>query len=83
VSLDGIGSERVINRNKSTWGKIFTGSKLVSFLISFLIRCIQTDLFSRPERWANIPDDAASVPGLGACANIMSFVGGPRACIGY
>jgi len=35
----------------------------------------------RPERWANIPDVAASVPGV--WANLMTFVGGPRACIGY
>jgi len=34
-----------------------------------------------PERWANIPDAAASVPGV--WSNLMTFIGGPRACIGY
>jgi len=34
-----------------------------------------------PERWANIPDAAASVPGI--WANLMTFFGGPRACIGF
>ncbi|KAF8816768.1 cytochrome P450 [Phlegmacium glaucopus] len=35
----------------------------------------------KPERWVNIPDAAASVPGV--WANMMTFIGGPRACIGY
>ncbi|KAF8802406.1 cytochrome P450 [Phlegmacium glaucopus] len=35
----------------------------------------------KPERWANIPDVAASVPGV--WSNILTFIGGPRACIGY
>lgn len=35
----------------------------------------------KPERWANIPDAAASVPGV--WSNLMTFIGGPRACIGY
>jgi len=35
----------------------------------------------RPERWENIPDAASSVPGV--WANLLTFIGGPRACIGY
>jgi len=35
----------------------------------------------KPERWANIPDAVASVPGV--WANMLTFIGGPRACIGY
>ncbi|KAF8809591.1 cytochrome P450 [Phlegmacium glaucopus] len=35
----------------------------------------------KPERWANIPDVATSVPGV--WSNILTFIGGPRACIGY
>ncbi|KAF8809676.1 hypothetical protein BYT27DRAFT_7209964 [Phlegmacium glaucopus] len=35
----------------------------------------------KPERWANTPDVAASVPGV--WSNILTFIGGPRACIGY
>jgi hypothetical protein len=35
----------------------------------------------RPERWQNIPDAVSAIPGV--WANILSFLGGPRACIGY
>ncbi|KAF8638899.1 hypothetical protein AX17_001950 [Amanita inopinata Kibby_2008] len=35
----------------------------------------------KPERWDSIPDAANSIPG--AWGNILSFLGGPRACIGY
>jgi len=35
----------------------------------------------KPERWANIPDAAASVHGV--WSNLLTFIGGPRACIGY
>ena len=38
-------------------------------------------IFSRPERWENISNLASSVPGV--WANLMSFSGGPRACIGF
>jgi len=54
----------------------------VSFVLNFVRDCyIRPVFFSRPERWANIPDAASSVPGV--WANIMTFIGGPRACIGY
>ena len=55
----------------------------MSFVLGFLFNWL-SNLFSflyRPERWANIPDAAASVPGV--WANLMTFIGGPRACIGY
>ncbi|PCH43025.1 cytochrome P450 [Wolfiporia cocos MD-104 SS10] len=35
----------------------------------------------KPERWQSIPEAAQSVPGV--WANLMSFLGGPRSCIGY
>jgi len=35
----------------------------------------------KPERWANIPDAATSVHGV--WSNLLTFSGGPRACIGY
>ncbi|KAI0736247.1 cytochrome P450 [Fomitopsis betulina] len=35
----------------------------------------------RPERWENVPEAAQSVPGV--WGNLMSFLGGPRSCIGY
>jgi len=35
----------------------------------------------KPERWTSIPNAAQSVPGI--WANMMTFAGGPRACIGF
>ncbi|KAH9926682.1 cytochrome P450 monooxygenase [Fomitopsis serialis] len=35
----------------------------------------------RPERWEMRPDAAQSVPGV--WGNLMTFLGGPHACIGY
>jgi len=35
----------------------------------------------KPERWMSIPDDARSVPGV--WGNLITFAGGPRACIGF
>jgi len=35
----------------------------------------------KPERWADIPSAASSVPGV--WSNILSFIGGPRSCIGF
>ncbi|EJU05910.1 cytochrome P450 [Dacryopinax primogenitus] len=34
-----------------------------------------------PERWAHVPEEATHIPGV--WAHILSFLGGPRACIGY
>ncbi|EKM59818.1 uncharacterized protein PHACADRAFT_192193 [Phanerochaete carnosa HHB-10118-sp] len=35
----------------------------------------------KPERWEHIPEAAASVSGV--WSNLLTFSGGPRACIGY
>ncbi|KAI0373454.1 cytochrome P450 [Pilatotrama ljubarskyi] len=35
----------------------------------------------RPERWLNPPEAIASMPGV--WGHLLSFIGGPRACIGY
>ncbi|KAI0083795.1 cytochrome P450 [Irpex rosettiformis] len=35
----------------------------------------------RPERWENTPEAINSIPGV--YGNIISFIGGPRSCIGY
>ncbi|EJD37739.1 hypothetical protein AURDEDRAFT_116707, partial [Auricularia subglabra TFB-10046 SS5] len=35
----------------------------------------------RPERWDNPPAEAASLPGI--TPNLMTFGGGPRACVGH
>ena len=70
----------LINRDKSIWGEDSTEFKLVCPRFSFLI-FHQTNFVFRPERWDDIPDAAQSIPG--AWANIMTFLGGPRACIGF
>ena len=74
----------LINRDKSIWGDDAAEFKLVLFLILFLISyptCSFFFFFPRPERWENIPNGVSSVPGV--WANLMTFLGGPRACIGY
>ncbi|KAF6758735.1 cytochrome P450 [Ephemerocybe angulata] len=35
----------------------------------------------RPERWASVPEGASGIPGI--WGNMLTFLGGPRACIGY
>ncbi|KAG6375161.1 cytochrome P450 [Boletus reticuloceps] len=35
----------------------------------------------KPERWQNIPDAVSQIPGV--WGHLLSFLGGPRACIGY
>ncbi|KZV95960.1 cytochrome P450 [Exidia glandulosa HHB12029] len=35
----------------------------------------------RPERWDSPPAEAAGIPGI--APNLMSFIGGPRSCIGF
>ncbi|KZV96634.1 cytochrome P450 [Exidia glandulosa HHB12029] len=35
----------------------------------------------RPERWENPPQEASSIPGI--APNLMTFIGGPRSCIGF
>ncbi|KAG6809703.1 hypothetical protein H0H92_015069 [Tricholoma furcatifolium] len=35
----------------------------------------------RPERWEHVPEGASNIPGV--WGNMLTFLGGPRACIGY
>ncbi|KAI0668208.1 cytochrome P450 [Trametes maxima] len=35
----------------------------------------------KPERWENLPEAVSSIPGV--WGHMLSFLGGPRACIGY
>ncbi|EJD37738.1 cytochrome P450 [Auricularia subglabra TFB-10046 SS5] len=35
----------------------------------------------RPERWENVPSEASTIPGI--TPNLMTFIGGPRGCIGH
>lgn len=36
---------------------------------------------SRPERWEKVPESATHIPGI--WGHQLSFLAGPRACIGY
>ena len=74
----------LINRDISIWGEDAAEFKLVLFLFSFfnwLSDLFFSFFFSRPERWEDIPNTATSVPGV--WSNILTFIGGPRACIGF
>jgi len=35
----------------------------------------------KPERWQNPPESVAAIPGI--WGNMLTFLGGPKACIGY
>lgn len=35
----------------------------------------------RPERWEKIPEAVNAIPGV--WSNMLSFLGGPRSCVGY
>ncbi|KAF9235974.1 cytochrome P450 [Melanogaster broomeanus] len=35
----------------------------------------------KPERWENVPEAVSDIPGV--WSHLLSFLGGPRACIGY
>ena len=59
-------------------GRWFYGVQVSFFINSELW---SNPLFFRPERWTSIPGVAKSVPGV--WANLMTFVGGPRSCIGF
>ena len=68
----------LINRDKSIWGEDATEFK---FVLNFGFNWLSDLLFFRPERWENIPNGVSSVPGV--WANLLTFIGGPHACIGY
>lgn len=35
----------------------------------------------RPERWTDVPEGVSHVPGI--WGHLLTFIGGPRGCIGY
>lgn len=72
-----------INRDKSIWGEDAMEFKSVIYFlltsgvdIIYILSCLH-----RPERWASVPEAAGSIPGV--WGNMLTFLGGPRACIGY
>ncbi|KAI0363656.1 cytochrome P450 [Pilatotrama ljubarskyi] len=57
------------------------------FLISILALHRSKDIWGddallfRPERWENVPEATSDIPGV--WGHLLTFGGGPRACIGY
>ena len=50
-------------------------------MISLELLLLFTYFLCRPERWESIPEAAHSIPGV--WGNLLTFLGGPHACIGY
>ena len=55
--------------------------RFVQFFFNGFVLLISLFIYQRPERWESTPEGAASIPGV--WGHMMSFLGGPRACIGY
>lgn len=70
----------VINRSKALWGEDAMEFKFVSpSLLSW--RLLNAEKKNRPERWEKLPEAVHAVPGI--YGNVLTFMGGPRSCIGY
>lgn len=66
-----------LNTEKALWGDDSAEFRSVSLLAT---RGYQLTL-CRPERWYKTPEAVQGVPGV--WGNMLTFLGGPRACIGY
>ena len=47
----------------------------------FRLTHILTPPFLRPERWEHPPEAISAIPGV--WSHLLTFLGGPHACIGY
>ena len=71
-----------VNRAKSLWGEDALEFKCVHFVDHLRISTDKvTPRANSPDRWNNLPDAVSAVPGV--WGNMLTFIGGPRACIGY
>ena len=46
-----------------------------------LVKSLTIFIQNRPERWEHPPTGTEDIPGV--WGHVLSFLGGPRACIGY
>ena len=78
-----------LNTDKRVWGRDAQEFKYVTlylplspvFFFATAFRADASLILLRPERWETLPPGAQALPGV--WGNIMSFLGGARACIGY
>ena len=71
-----------MNTDKDVWGDDALEFKCVFNLVPPISRQMLTPCRGdRPERWESPPDAVSENPGV--WSNIMTFLGGSRACIGY
>jgi cytochrome P450 len=66
-----------INRDTSLWGE--DAEKFKWVLLSLFVPYL--NIICSPERWSNLPEAVHGIPGV--WAHQLTFLGGPRACIGY
>lgn len=67
-----------VNRDKKLWGEDAAEFKYVAPTVCLVYSSL---LLSRPERWEKLPDAVNAVPSV--WGNMMTFLGGSRACIGW
>jgi hypothetical protein len=70
-----------LNRDVAIWGP-----DAMEFVCVFSrsLQSISTFIYqhnSRPERWEAPPPGASAIPGV--WGNMLTFLGGPRSCIGF
>ena len=68
-----------INRSEALWGKDALDFKYV-YSVSWSKLLIGHN-WDRPERWESSNEAASAIPGV--WGNMLTFLGGPHACIGY
>lgn len=71
-----------INRSKALWGEDASEFKYVKNMVPPFGAFYFADTHMiRPERWDAVPEAVQSIPGV--WGNLLTFLGGPHACIGY
>ena len=70
-----------MTRRSGAKTRLNSGISLPAFLFRLRWKCINNNTLHRPERWETEPAAASGMPGV--WGHLMTFIGGPRACIGY